>query len=169
MLWQIGLGHGNSTPVLSGDTAVVHGLARDTCAYKLTPQTAEKMWVQHDYTDANRGLSPLIFQDHVYIVGGTYRPYEAVCFDLRTGEKKWEAPNRRGSGCDSSLLADGKIIRASLQKLMMLKATPDKFTLLAETVNVKAEGGSSPAIAGGMLYVRLKDCIACYDLTAAGN
>lgn len=28
------------------------------------------------------------------------------------------------------------------------------------------EGEPSPTIVGGKLYLRLKDCVACYDLTA---
>lgn len=45
----------------------------------------------------------------------------------------------------------------------MIKATPEKYALLAQA----APGGNrctSPAIADGLLYLRLTDGVACYGL-----
>jgi hypothetical protein len=55
----------------------------------------------------------------------------------------------------------------------MLQAGSDKLEVLGLFPDPK-KGGSvasctSPALANGRLYVRLLDCLACYDLTEAGN
>jgi hypothetical protein len=73
----------------------------------------------------------------------------------------------------SPVLADGKII-AMIEEtedrfyVVMYRATPDKFEELGR-FNPHAGPGASPAIAGGKLYLRLQDCLACYDLAGNGN
>jgi hypothetical protein len=89
---------------------------------------------------------------------------------LKTGEIKWEA----GSAWElhSTIAADGKIfgtrnIGGVYPHLMMFKATPEKFELLGLGKDIVAQG-PSPSIANGRLYMRLRDCVACYDIAQHG-
>ena len=47
----------------------------------------------------------------------------------------------------------------------MIRATPEKFELLGKVSDSGASDVTSPAIAGGKMYLRMKTCVACYDLT----
>jgi hypothetical protein len=65
------------------------------------------------------------------------------------------------------VLADDKIFFCSENGVSVVKATPEKF----EELGHFAPAGpplnlTSPAIAGGKLYLRRADCVVCYDLTA---
>ena len=69
------------------------------------------------------------------------------------------------------MVADGKLYLAQGDDMnckfpVMVRATPEKFEQLG-----KADLGmfacTSPAIAGGRLYIRRCNDVACYDLTAS--
>jgi hypothetical protein len=62
--------------------------------------------------------------------------------------------------------ADGKIIGFLNfgKELGIWKADPSQYSVLS-TTPVNADGYSSMAFADGRLYIRLRDGLACYDLT----
>ncbi|MBI3832152.1 MAG: PQQ-binding-like beta-propeller repeat protein [Planctomycetes bacterium] len=141
-----------------------------TKAYKITPAGAELLWKK-----SIPGVGH-VYQDHVYVPAGMY-----TCVDLKTGEFNWKKPVPGGvCECSGSILADGKIYTPlgeahQLTKnfgdltysFAMIKATPDKFVELGR-FNPKICMMSSPAIAGGKLFLRTLDGIACYDLEDHG-
>ena len=117
-----------------------------------------------------RGESPLIFQEHVYISGGCHSDNPLRCLDLKTGEMKWNPRHMAAAEASSPVVVDGKII-ALLENsenslfAVMYRATPEKYEELGR-FNPDAGPGASPAVVDGKLYLRLQDCVACYDLTA---
>lgn len=153
---------------VSGDILVVpapYG-GGGTKAFRLTPDRAELLW--------KKGFACVdgqtIQQDHLYLLDR--------CVELKTGEVNWKSP----IGIDTiapPLLADGKIIAplgSSHQitkqwgggySIVMFRATPEKFVELGR-FNPRACHMCSPAFAGGRLFVRLLDAIACFDLQEHG-
>jgi outer membrane protein assembly factor BamB len=165
LLWQgPKLGEGSSTPVLSSNVVVVDGVG-GAQAFKISPQGAERLWAQGNAP--YHPSTPIIYQDHVYLIDASV----TRCLHLQTGAVKWT--ERKGVNYSSALLADGKVfayqnLSHGPMHLMMYRATAGKFELLGEFHPPSAEC-SSPALADGKLYLRLHDCVACYDVTAAGT
>ena len=153
--WTVPGGNSSSAAV-SGDHMVVYtgpkglGLA----AYTLTPSAAEQIWA---IERPNGESSPIIYEGHVYAVGGQ----QASCVDLSSGEIKWQVDVT--TDMTSPVVADGKIISASVKSLTMFAATPEKYTLLG-SANPPVGQCVSPAIADGKLYMRMGPGVLCYDL-----
>jgi outer membrane protein assembly factor BamB len=153
--WTVPGGNSSSAAV-SGDHMVVYTgpKGRGLAAYTLTPLAAEQIWA---IERPNRESSPLIYEGHVYAVGGQ----QASCVDLSSGEIKWQADV--STDMTSPVAADGKIISASIHSLTMFAATPEKYTLLG-SANPPVGRCVSPAIADGKLYMRMGPGVLCYDL-----
>jgi outer membrane protein assembly factor BamB len=147
-----------ATPVVVGDVAVVRGSA----AFRLTPQKAELLW-KGQLGGCYYGGDPVVFQDFVYLASAYG---EDRCLDLKTGAKKWDAKVEIFS--EAPAAADGKIFLIyGKREIGMIKASPEGFVELGHFAAVSPVSMfSSPAVAGGKLFVRLCDCVACYDLAA---
>jgi hypothetical protein len=86
---------------------------------------------------------------------------------LKTGEVKWNH-GWREIRCSSPVLADGKIFTFGEESnLIMVRPSPEKYVELAR-FNVSAAVCTTPTIAGGKLFLRLTDCVACYDIAQHG-
>jgi len=159
--------------VMSGDVLIappLYGFS-ETKAYKVTPSGAELLWKQ-----VVAGGAGHIYQDHLYVPSTYYS-----CVDLKTGEFNWKKSIRGGvAELSSTVLADGKIFTPlgeahQLTKnfgdltyaLSMIKAAPEKYVELG-VFNPRMCMMTSPAVAGGKLYLRLLDGVACYDLQEHG-
>jgi outer membrane protein assembly factor BamB len=105
----------------------------------------------------------------VYFCTRAYSSRLVCVLNLKTGAILFSQDGRASTTSSSPALADGKVfIMDSSGGLYGFKATQDKYEEVGY-VQAGAARCSSPAIAGGKLYLRLKDCVACYDLTVAGN
>lgn len=130
-------------------------------AYRITPDKAEKAWNLPKTVD--RGSSPVIHEGHVYAVAGE----RTVCVELATGKLAWQGRPGKGD-IASPLVADDKLI-APLGNMFvaMVSAKPDRYKLLDKT-RVSLAPCTSPAVAGGKLFVRTQEGMACYDLSQEG-
>jgi outer membrane protein assembly factor BamB len=157
-----------STPALADDMAVVFGKGK-LRVYKLSPEKAEKAWESQLAFD-ERGGSPLVYQGCVYTVGGGYGNSGAHCHDLKTGEMKWMQKLAHTEAA-SPIEVDGKIIavvEADPLKTLMFRATPQEYEELGRAADKTDQPNrcASPAAAGGRLFLRMRNAIACYDLAA---
>lgn len=164
---------GHFSPAISGDIVALAGDA----VFNLTPQNSEPIGEKRPEYHCCYS-SPLIYHDCVYVTGA-YVERGPICIDLKTGVKHWKGDKAIDAG--SAILADDKIIcnclfddprnedgaLGDLAGTLMCKATPEKYVELGR-FNSRAVNFASPAIAGGKLYLRCANWIACYDL-AAGN
>jgi outer membrane protein assembly factor BamB len=173
VLWRAYGNYGSTfgTPAMSGDLAVMFGKS-EIRALRLAPQKGELAWASKDKYD-ERGGSAVAHDGYLYSVGGGYAGSGAHCHDLKTGELKWEQKLKH-TEAPSPIVADGKVFAIAHEKpyqCLMFKAAPAGYEELGrlapagDTLNRCA----SPTVAGGKLYLRLKNRIACYDLTAAGG
>ena len=130
-------------------------------AYRITPDKAEKAWNLPKTVD--RGSSPVIHAGHVYAVAGE----RTVCVELAGGKLAWEGKPGKGD-IASPVVADGKLI-APINNMFvaMVSAAPDRYKLL-DKMRVSLAPCTSPAVAGGKLFVRTQEGLACYDLSEEG-
>ena len=157
--WRTERGGGFQTPAVSGDIEVVgtSGAGGEwITGYQLSVEGAQKIW---EVRLASQDSSPTIVGPYVYAASGE----EMVCLALDSGQVLWRTPMKVKYG--SSIAADGKlfILTDDGRSIACLKATPEKFTPLGGQV-LEAYICTTPAIADGRLYVRLKKFLVCYDL-----
>jgi outer membrane protein assembly factor BamB len=170
LVWGGGVWDCYGTPlILSNDTMLISN-SYETILFKLTPQKCELIWKAGNKGDP-RGSNPVVCGDYVYMAGACYSPAPVRCFDLKTGAVKWETSKPGGCQCSSAIASDDKIF-INVEKeghekgnIVMLRATPEKYEELGRIKEFTA-ACSSPAMAGGKLYVRMFDHVACYDLEA---
>lgn len=148
---------GNSTPVISGDVAVFLNIdkANGLAAYRLSAEKPEKLW---SVPISDRGSTPVIYNDNVYLTGG-----RAACYGLNTGDLKWEQPFT--GEIASPFIADGKLFGSVAYgaKFLMIRASPEEYKPLGEA-GLHANWIPSPCITDGKLYIRSNKGVACYDL-----
>lgn len=160
--WRVAAG-GNSTASVTGDVAVVMSENKQVglAAYRLSARGAEKLW---NFPQMINAASPLIQDGHVYAAAN----YDLACFDLASGQLLWREKKAPSASISSPVLADGKIFtvgNSDGEWLAMIQASPEKYRLLAKAGATIARG-STPAISGSRIYLRLRNAVACYDLAA---
>jgi outer membrane protein assembly factor BamB len=156
-----------STPTIVGDIAVVRGVA----AFQLTPQKAELLWVDKKGQGGSYWCGDAVVYNGGVYGASSYAP--GYCKDFKTGDLKWE---KTFIFCIGPVVADGKLFmhggggHGPSRDVVMIKATPEGYIELGRFAAVAMPIlMSSPALADGKLYLRLAECVACYDLTEAGN
>jgi outer membrane protein assembly factor BamB len=156
VLWSAPAG-GNGTAAVDGDVMVVLSDRKEVglAAYRLSPEKAEKTW-SHEVTD--RGTTPILHSGSVYVIGAG----RAACWSVEDGASRWE--QKIGGEITSPILADEKILVTTGGALLMIQATPEKYTRLSQ-MKVDAAICSSPSFADGKIYLRLRNSVVCYDLT----
>ena len=161
VLWTVP-GGGDSSVVVTGDTFVVVSDNKKvgTSAYKMSAKGAKKLWTAAFW---DRGASPVVYKGHVYVIvnsnGG-----RTACIELAKGQVAWDE-RIGGTEYSSPIVADGKVIAVDRNggRLLMFKATPERYIPLAEA-RLSIVVCTSPAVAEGKMYLRLKHAVACYDL-----
>jgi len=98
--------------------------------------------------------SMLVHDGYLYAVTDTG---DAICYDLKTGEVKWE--ERLRAKFASSPLLVGDLVYATSDEgtTHIFKATPTGFAAVAENVIPADEVQATPAICGGQIFIRLAE------------
>jgi outer membrane protein assembly factor BamB len=169
VLWSVP-GGGKSTPVVAqeygGDFLLTmsdnrrYGLS----AYRLTDKGPQKLWT---LKESDRASSPVVFDGHVYAVAGGSNGHGAhlLCVHLDTGKVAWEEVVDFAE-VSSPVVADGKVFAVCGTLLLLLQATPEKYSVLSQA-DYRIVLCTSPTIVEGRLYVRQANAVACYDLRSA--
>jgi outer membrane protein assembly factor BamB len=95
--------------------------------------------------------SPLLIDDHIYL---HLRNQRFVCLDWKTGEQRWESEKKFGQYW--SLVANGRQILAldEDRKLHLIKASPERFELIASQKVADEESWAHLAVSGDEIFVR---------------
>ncbi len=84
------------------------------------------------------------------------------CVDFETGEVAWT--NKR-FGAGSLILADDLLVALKQSgQLFLIKATPEKFTVLDQAQILAPTVRAYPALVAGRLYARNEGQLACFEL-----
>jgi outer membrane protein assembly factor BamB len=152
-----------SSPAVDGDRMAVSSGTLNL--YKLSLEKAESYAQVQCPMDYSAG--PTIVEGHAYLWGrkGT------SCVSMETGKLLWTNTSLVACAYCSSVFADGKMfIQGNDAKggygdgsLSMFKVSPEKGELIGN-FNPKQVLCTTPAISDGLLYLRLGDGIACYEL-----
>ena len=159
--WGRVSGGDGASPVIVGEHMAVKGRSYLTL-YRLDASFPERLWRVkfHD-----QFTSPTIHDGHVYVFGGAYRdrnPTRAVCVEIASGEICWDE-NVGPFEFSSATVADGKLILIGRDTLYLLKATPEKYTVLGKA-RLGLRSWSSIGFVDGRIYVRTQKRVVCYDL-----
>jgi len=157
VLWK-GEGGNYSSATVVGDDMVLR-LEGALAAFHLSLTEAKKTWSFSLAMD--RASCPIIHKDYVYTVAGG----RAQCVELKTGKVLWDgAPG--GGEIASPIFVNDKMVALwdNGNSLVLIRATPERYELLGKVGGIPGAQCTSPAVADGKLYVRLKDAVACYDL-----
>jgi outer membrane protein assembly factor BamB len=169
IVWSVP-GGGKSTPVVAqeygGDFLVNLSDNRRSglSAYRLTDKEPKKLWM---LGKTDRGSSPVVFDGYVYAVagGGNGHGAHLLSVHLDTGKVAWEEVVDFAE-VSSPCVADGKVFVVCGTFLSLLRATPEKYSVLSQD-DYRITLCTSPTIVDGRLYVRQVSAVACYDLRSA--
>lgn len=158
VVWTVP-GGGDSSPVVSEDIAVVHSDAEalGLVAYRLDPAGAKELWrLPHKGRGA---ASPVVHDGRVYLAGGE----RLLCAKLGDGQLYWSKDVR--AEISSPFLADGKLFSlvGNGSDLVAFDASPEAYRELAK-VRVRVQRCPSPAFSDGLVLLRHRDTVVCYDL-----
>ncbi len=123
----------------------------------------QSLWPNHPNPALRCKFSnPVFYQGHIYGLDEG-NPVKLVCLEAETGKQKWKG-GRYGHG-QLLLAGDLLVILAESGKLALVEAHPEKFN---ELTSFQALHGDKtwnyPALAGGKIFIRNDEEMACYDL-----
>jgi outer membrane protein assembly factor BamB len=108
----------------------------------------------------------VLFEGHLYgFDGNSHNPrtVQLTCMDFGTGKVDWK---RRGLGCGSLLLSNGKLLLLSDEgELVIATAQPNKYEDIAHAQVIEGRCWTVPVLSHGRLYCRNADgAVVCVDL-----
>ncbi len=171
ILWEHAWGGGDSlcaNPIVVGDDQLFlsTGYGYGCALWQLKRDAASgKFEITEDWP-RNRNMK-FKFTNGVQRDGYIYGMDDGVlaCLDLKTGKRKWKA-GRYGHG-QLLLVGDLLLVQAESGELLLVKASPDKLTEVAQMPGFDEKTWNSPALSGALLLVRNDKEAACYELPLA--
>jgi outer membrane protein assembly factor BamB len=112
---------------------------------------------------------PILFEDHLYLVGnGNRRRDGLTCVDLM-GNVKWKTMNNPNFERGGIMMADGLlyVVDGNGGTLYLVKPNPEKFEVISKSSVLGGKQVWGPlAISGGKLVVRDQSQMKCLDVKA---
>jgi outer membrane protein assembly factor BamB len=134
-----------------------------------TRSSAEVVWT--DRARRKKSLeahwnTPIVVDGFLYGCSGRHSSEaEMRCVDWETGEVKW---TQEGFARSCLTFVDGHFVMLDeTGRLVLIKANPDRFEQVAEyegDVKFKQPCWSAPIVSHGLMYVRGKDSLVCFEL-----
>lgn len=140
------------------DKVFISSSVEDGCQLlQIEAQGADTVW--HNKEMRNHFNSSVYYKDHIYGFSNS----TLKCLNAATAERKW---TKRGYGKGSLVIADDKLIVLSDRgKLVLAEATAEGYHELAKAQVLSDKSWTSPTIEAGVLYLRNRKEMVCYDLT----
>lgn len=153
-----------STPVVQGDTVfAASGYGTGGGLVRIVRQgdefQAEEVYFTKEMKNHHGGM--------LVLDGYLYGSDEGVptCLNVATGKVAWR---NRSPGKSSLTYADGNLfLRSEGGLVSLVKATPQGFEMSGQFEEKETSGAPTwphPVVAGGRLYLRDQDKLACYDV-----
>ena len=128
----------------------------------------EEVYYLNSKTAENQCGQYVLLGDFIYMASGMYTG-TPMCIEWSTGKIAWKADERIGRGAVSVIAADGMLIfRSESHDVVLVEATPSGYHPIGRFKEAigRVPGSAHPVVAGGCLYLRDRDMLTCYDLTA---
>lgn len=177
MLWRYGTGGdrfgGNTanipTPIIRGDYVfAAAGYGRGAALLKITKKgdefAVEEIYWKRELNNKHGGV--ILVGDKLF--GDRDDGGNPWCADFMTGKVLWTRKGGEGHGSASITSADGKLyIRYSDGWVVLADATGNQYKeISAFKVTNRGNTWAHPVVAGGKLYIRERETLYCYDVTA---
>jgi outer membrane protein assembly factor BamB len=156
--WQTSYDVNAADPVFWGDTVFISSNYNQGGALlRLSRGRPTVVW--QNRTMRNHANSCVLVNGHLY--GNDENTLK--CVDLRTGTETWR---RRGMGKGGLIAADGRLlVMTERGVLLLVKATPSRYTELAQAKVLSGTCWTHPVLANGLLYCRSQEGeLVCLDL-----
>lgn len=172
-LWTSKFGQGYRThcsdPIVQGDRVFISSGDDGGELLQVTADGAKRVWKNKNLSTFT-GTAVLI-DGHLYgheTAGYKGPEQELRCVDFATGETQWA---EKGFGQGSIIAAgDRLIVLGDKGELSIVKASPQRFELLARCQPIGGKCWTTPALAGGRLYLRnARGDLVCIDLNSREN
>lgn len=154
--WSTSFDTSSTTPVVSGETIFISTGYNEGCALlRLTDGTLEEVYKNREMR--NHFNNSVLYEGKLYGIDGNShasRTCKLVCMDHQTGKVEWI---KRGFGCGSLLVADGRLIVLGDKGLLATaEATPEEYREIsrAQVLDGESECWTVPVLAGGRIYCR---------------
>ncbi|MFV2065852.1 MAG: PQQ-binding-like beta-propeller repeat protein, partial [Pirellulales bacterium] len=163
--WKTSHETSSTTPIVAGDTLFIStGYNRGCELLRFDGQALQVVYENKNMR--NHMNTCVLWNGHLFGFDGNSSSRRNVtlnCIEHATGKKKWK---RRGLGCGSLMLADGKLIILSDEgRLVVAEASPDAYTSIAEADILEGKCWTVPVLADGRLYARnAAGDLVCVDL-----
>ncbi|MBI1901555.1 MAG: PQQ-binding-like beta-propeller repeat protein [Planctomycetia bacterium] len=122
-------------------------------------QKAEEVYFEKRMANHHGGI--VLVEDYMYGYGNG----GLICMNYLTGKIAWTGRGGKGS----LVVADGMLYCLDEgQKMSLVEASPGQYTVRGE-FKIESQGRPSwahPVVAGGRLYIRNQQKLACYDICA---
>jgi outer membrane protein assembly factor BamB len=166
-----------ANPVVVGDTILLtECYEKGAVCLRVTKDfKLETIWSDAD-AEGDKSLrghwcTPVVEGKYLFGSSGRHEPEGDVrCVELATGEVKWKQPRTRRSTLTK---VDGHLVVLTEDgTLMLVKANPEKFEKLAEwnerdNPDLRPPCWAPPVVARGLMYVRGRGKLCCYELIPA--
>jgi len=156
------------TPVVSGDRVFTssYGGGAVTLDIRQKPDNGLTAKIAWENRVQAYMCTPVVISGHAYLL---LRNRRLTCIDLRTGRETW--PDRQRFGQYMSLASDGRLILGLDQRgqLVLFRAEPTKFKLVAQRKVANQETWAHIAVAGDQLFMRELKAISCWRWAAPAD
>lgn len=172
-LWRSPFGKGYRThcsdPLVSGDRVFISSGDDGGELLEVTPRGAKRVWKNANLSTFT-GTAVLV-GGHLYgldTAGYKGPEQEMRCVDLAAGSVKW---GEKGFGQGSLIAAgDRLIVQGDKGEVSVVRASPERFQLLARCQPIGGKCWTTPALSDGRLYVRnARGDLACLDLNPTAS
>jgi len=161
--WENGPQINVAQPIVRDERRIFISSGYQVGSTLLNVEQVDKKWrVSQTWETPNK--FKLKFNDGVYHDGHVYGLDEGIlaCIDYETGKRRWKG-GRFGYG-QLLLVGDRLLVLTETGEVVLVKASPDKLTVVTRIQAIEGKTWNYPAIAGGRLYVRNGAEAACFDL-----
>ena len=159
-LWSVPVKTGAArnilTPILKGNTVTIASHTVGTFQVRISNsgsgQKATEVWRNEDVK--TNITTPVLIDGHLYGLGTSRgRNSVFVCVNHKTGKTAWSAP---GYDDYASVIAVGNtlLVHGSSGSLALLKATPEKHTVLSKLAQASARSWNFPVFSAGTLFIK---------------